>query len=293
MLFDPAAPLNPTGNLRRRQMVSKLAEGGATGAALLALLVLGIVTFAVISRGAAALSWNFLTKAPPAFGSGGGIAPQIVGTALIVGLATAIAMPTGVLVALYLTEFAGKRGGRVMRLVLDVMNGLPSIVVGLFVFGLLVAGHHQSGFAASVALAIIMLPLIARSSQEVLLLVPHTLREASEALGVNRWRTVTGVILPTAMGGIVTGTVLAVARAAGETAPLILLTSVVGNTTTLKIFGQPLPNIPVYIFTQSDQPDPGGITRAWGAAFVLLSFILISSLGARALLARSRSKISQ
>ncbi|HEX4673073.1 MAG TPA: hypothetical protein VH279_12440, partial [Solirubrobacteraceae bacterium] len=117
MLFDPAAPLNPTGNLRRRQAVSKLAEGGATGAALLALLVLGIVTFAVISRGAAALSWNFLTKAPPAFGSGGGIAPQIVGTALIVGLATAIAMPTGVLVALYLTEFAGKRGGRVMRLV--------------------------------------------------------------------------------------------------------------------------------------------------------------------------------
>jgi phosphate transport system permease protein len=293
MLFDPAGPLRPTGNLRRRQLVSKLAEGGATGSALLALVVLGIVIYAVISRGAAVLSWSFLTKAPPAFGSGGGIAPQIVGTALIVALATAIAMPTGVLIALYLTEFAGRRGARAMRLVLDVMNGLPTIVVGLFVFGLLVAGHKQSGFAGSVALAIIMLPLIARSSQEVLLLVPHTLREASDALGVNRWRTVTGVILPTAMGGIVTGTVLAVARAAGETAPLILLSSVVPNTTTLNIFGQPLPNIPVYIFTQADQPDPSGITRAWGAAFVLLSFILIASLGARALLARSRSKISQ
>jgi len=293
MLFDPASPLKATGNLRRRQLVSKFAEGGATGAALLALLVLGIVTYAVISRGAKALSWSFLTKSSVSFGAGGGIAPQIIGTALIVAMATAIAMPTGVLVALYLTEFAGKRGGRVMRLVLDVMNGLPTIVVGLFVFGLLVVGHHQSGFAASVALAIIMLPLIARSAQEVLLLVPHTLREASDALGMNRWRTVTGVILPTALGGILTGTVLAVARAAGETAPLILLSSVVGNTTTLSIFGKPLPNIPVYIFTQSDQPDPAGITRAWGAAFVLLSFILISSLGARALLARSRSKISR
>jgi phosphate transport system permease protein len=197
------------------------------------------------------------------------------------------------LVALYLTEFAGRRTGRAMRLVLDVMNGLPTIVVGLFVFGLLVVGHKQTGFAGSAALAIIMLPLIARSSQEVLLLVPRSLREASEALGMSRWRTVTGVILPTAMGGILTGTVLAVARAAGETAPLLLVSSIAPPTTSFNIFGQALQNIPVYIFTQADQADPNGITRAWGAAFVLLMFILISSLGARALLARSRRKISQ
>jgi phosphate transport system permease protein len=216
-----------------------------------------------------------------------------VGTAIIAFAATAIAMPLGVLVALYLTEFAGRRTGRAIRLTLDVMNGLPTVVVGLFVFGLLVAGHKQTGFAGSVALAIIMLPLIARSSQEVLLLVPNTLREASDALGVNRWRTITGVILPTAMGGILTGTVLAVARAAGETAPLLFLSSIFGNGTSVKLFGQALPNIPVYIFTLSEQADPTGFTRAWGAAFVLLMFILISSLGARALLARSRSKISR
>ncbi len=174
MLFDPSAPLTPTGNLRRRQIVSRLAESGAVGASLLALAVLAIVIFAVASRGASALSWDFLTKSPPLFGGpGGGIAPAIVGTAVIAAMATAIAMPVGVLVALYLTEFAGRRSSRWIRLTLDVMNGLPTVVVGLFVFGLMVSGHKQTGFAGSVALAIIMLPLIARSTQEVLLLVPR------------------------------------------------------------------------------------------------------------------------
>jgi phosphate transport system permease protein len=293
MLFDPAAPLTASGNLRRRQMVSRIAVGGATGAALLALAVLGIVIFAVVAKGASILSWDFFTKNPPAFGPGGGIAPAIVGTAVIVGMATLIAMPVGVLVALYLTEFAGKRTGRGIRLTLDVLNGMPSIVIGLFIFGLLVVGHHQSGFAGSVALAIIMLPLIARSSQEVLLLVPSAQREAAAALGVSHWRTVTGVILPSALGGIVTGTVLAVARAAGETAPLLLVSSIYGNTTTVDLFGHPLPNIPVYIFTLSEQADPTGFARAWGASLVLLAFILVSSLSARALLARSRAKLTR
>jgi len=293
MLFDPAAPLKPSGNLRRRQIVNRVAETGATAAAVLAIAVLGIVIFAVVAHGAAALSWHFLTHNPPAFGPGGGIAPAIVGTVVIVALATAIAMPLGVLVAIYLTEFAGPRGGGPIRLVLDVMNGLPSIVVAVFVFGLLVVGHGQTGFAGSVALAIIMLPLIARSSQEVLLLVPATQREAADALGVARWRSIIGVILPGALGGILTGTVLAVARAAGETAPLLVLTSIAPPTVGVNPFGHALPNIPVYIFTLSEQADPQGFTRAWGAAFVLLVFILISSLGARALLARSRSKISR
>jgi phosphate transport system permease protein len=293
MLFDPTAPLTPTGNLRRRQIVSHLAESGAIGAALLALAVLGIVVYAVIARGASVLNWNFLTQSPPAFGAGGGIGPMIVGTAIIVGMATVIAMPVGILVALYLTEFAGPRAGRSLRLTLDVLNGMPSIVIGLFVFGLLVVGHHQSGFAASVALAIIMLPLIARSTQEVLLLVPKSLREAADALGVSRWRSVTGVILPSAMGGIVTGTVLAVARAAGETAPLILISSIFSNSTTVNLFGQAVPNIPVYIFTASEQADPSGFARAWGASLILMGFILVSSLGARALLARTRSKLSR
>jgi phosphate transport system permease protein len=293
--FDPTAPLTATGNLRRRHLVNRIAEGAATGAAVLAVAVLGIVVFSVLKRGAPALSIDFLTKNPPLFGGpGGGIAPAIVGTALLVLGATLMAMPLGILIALYMTEFASKRSANAIRLVLDLVNGLPSIVIGLFVFGLLVVGHHQSGFAGSVALAVIMLPLIARGSQEVLLLVPQSLREAADALGVSRFRTVIGVILPSALGGILTSTILAVARAAGETAPLIFASSIpYGNGVSFDYFGHGLSNIPISIFQLSEQADPAGFERAWGAAFVLLSFILIVSLAGRASLARSRSKLTQ
>ena len=294
--FDPTAPLTPTGNLRRRLIVSRIAVSGATGAALAAVGVLGIVVFAVVKRGASQLSIDFLTKSPPQFpGPGGGIAPAIVGTAVIVGIATAIAMPLGVLIALYLTEFArGTKFASLMRTVLDLMNGLPSIVIAVFVFGLLVVGHGQSGFAAAVALAIIEVPLIARSSQEVLLLVPGHLREGADALGVQRWRSVLGVILPSAMGGIVTGTLLAVARAAGETAPVILLSSLIhpGVHVNAFSFGTGLDTITGGIFIASEQADPYSQARAWGAAFVLLAFILFTSLGARALLNRNRRRLS-
>ena len=287
-LYDPAAPLTATGTLRRRRVVNRLAEAVATLAALAAVALLGIVVAGVIARGASVINLGFLTKQPPLFGGpGGGIAPAIVGTAVIVAVATAIAMPIGVLVALHVTEFARPRTARVIRLGLDLTNGLPSIVVGLFVFGLLVAGHEQSGVAASIALAIIMLPLIARSSEEMLLLVPPPLREAADALGVRRWRTVLGVVLPHALGGIVTGTVLAVARAAGETAPLVLLTSIFPNGVHWNPFGHALSTIPFSIFSLSEQADPAGYERAWGSALVLLSFILVANVGARALLARN------
>jgi phosphate transport system permease protein len=291
-LYDPTSPLTASGNLRRRHAVSGLAEAGAVAAAVLAVAVLGIVIVSVVKRGGGAISLDFLTKSPPLFGGpGGGIAPAIVGTAIIV--ATAIAMPVGILVAIYLTEFASPRAARPIRLALDLLNGLPTVVVGLFVFGLLVAGHHQSGFAGAFALAIVMVPLIARASQEMLQLVPGHLRDAADALGVARWRTVLTIVLPTALGGIVTGTVLAVARAAGETAPLVFTCSIFGNKTSFDLFGQALPNIPVMIFTLSEQADPAGFTRAWGAALVLLTFILITNIGARALLARSRTKLSR
>jgi phosphate transport system permease protein len=291
--YDPTAPLVPSGNLRRRKIVSRIVEGSARTAAVIAVAVLGIVVFSVVRKGAPALSIDFLTKNPPAFGgSSGGIAPAIVGTAMIIAIATAIAMPLGVLIALYLTEFAPPRIANAVRLALDLINGLPSIVIGLFVFGLMVVGHHQSGFAGSVALAIIMLPLIARGSQEVLLLVPGSLREAADALGVSRRRSVTGVILPAAMGGILTSTVLAVARAAGETAPLILVCSIFNNEMHVNP-AQSMSNIPVMIFQLSESADSAGFARAWGAGFVLLSFILIASLAGRAALARSRRKLTQ
>lgn len=288
--LDPARPLVATGNLRRRQLVNRLATTSQTVAALLAVGVLAVLVFSVVKRGGGALSIDFLTKNPPQFGGpGGGIAPMIIGTGLLVGVATLMAMPVGILIAIYLTEFATPRPARVIRLALDLLNGLPSIVIGVFVFGLLVVGNHQSGFAGSLGLAIVMLPLIARASQEVLLLVPNSLREAAGALGVSRWRTVVGVLVPTAFGGILTGTLLAVARAAGETAPVLFGSSIFSNKTSFDFFGQAIPNIPVEIFQLSEAADPAGFTRAWGAALVLLAFILLTNVGARALLARSRA----
>lgn len=285
---DPLAPLTPSGNLRRRQLFSRAAEYGATAAAVLAIAVLGVVVYTVVSRGAKALSLDFVFTAAPT-----GIGPDLLGTAVIVLIATAIAMPLGVLIALFLTEYSGRRATGAVRATLDLMNGLPSIIIGLFVFGLLVKPmQQQSAFAASVALAIIELPLIARGSQEILLLVPDSMREAADALGVARWRSVLGVILPSALGGIVTSTVLAVARAAGETAPLIFATSVFDSSRFSINPFEALPNVPVTIYALSEEGNPEGFTQAWGLSLLLVSLILFASLGARALLARSKRKMT-
>lgn len=289
----PQIDLRPGGRLRRRRIVNMVMESLGTLAALLAVGVLVIVVVSVARRGAPSLSWHFLTTPPNLFGGpGGGISSAIIGTAIIVSLATLIALPVGVLTAIYLTEFAPKRLATPIQVVVDVLAGLPTIVVGLFVYGLLVIGHTQSGYAGAVALSIVMLPLIARAAQEVLLLVPTTLREASLALGVSRWRTVVGVILPTAFGGVLTGTVLAVARAAGETAPLLFTTSIFANSVTTDI-SHAMPNIPVLIFIYSEQPDIALHQDAWAAALVLIGFVLIASLGARVLLNRSRRKLGR
>jgi phosphate transport system permease protein len=277
---------------RRRRLVNRAMEALSTIAALIAVAVLAIVVISVASRGAGALSWDFLTKPQALFGQpGGGIANAIVGTALLVGLATVMALPVGVLTAIYLTEFAPRRVAVPIQVVLDVLAGLPTIVLGIFVYALLVIGHTQSGYAGSFALAIIMLPVVARATQEMLLLVPSTLREASLALGVRRWRTVLGIILPSSVGGILTGTVLAVARAAGETAPLLFTSSIFANAVQTDVT-KALPNIPVLIFTYSEQPDPALHEQAWAAALVLMAFVLVASIGAKALLARSRRKLT-
>ena len=256
---------------------------------MLAVAVLAIVIYTVVSRGASAISLDFLFTGAPT-----GIGPALVGTALIVADRDrdrdAARRPDRAL-----PDRVRRRPRRRPRSgsTLDLMNGLPSIIIGLFVFGLLVDHKQQSGFAGSVALAIIMLPLIARGSQEVLLLVPDSLREAADALGVSRWRSVLGVILPSALGGIVTSTVLAVARAAGETAPLILATSVFDPATLL---AQP-------VRSAAERPGDGSSSspkkrtrkaspRPGALSLVLVSFILFASLGARALLARSKRKMS-
>jgi phosphate transport system permease protein len=284
--------LRATGRSRRRLRTNRLMEVLATAAAALALAALGVVVVSVVVRAWPALHVSLFTQTPNLLGGpGGGISSAIIGSALIVAMATGMALPVGVLCALYMTEFAPRRVAGAIQLVLDVLNGVPTIVIGIFVYGLLVIGHLQSAYAGAVALAIVMLPLVTRATQEVLLLVPATLREASLALGVSRWRTVVGVILPTAFGGILTGTVIAMARAAGETAPLLFTCSIFAPTVSTDVT-HALPNIPVLIFTYSEQPDPALHQQAWAAALVLMSFILFASLTARALLARTRRKLN-
>jgi phosphate transport system permease protein len=290
---DASMALRGGGRARRRRVVNRLVEWLATLAALGAVAMLAIVVWSVAKRGAGVLSWGFLTKDLPLFGQpGGGIAPLIVGSAILVGIATAIALPVGVCIAIFLQEFARGTVRAAIQLVIDLLAGLPSIVLGIFVFGLLVYGHPQNGLAGAYGLAIVMLPLITRATQEVLRLVPNSHREGAFALGASRWRTVLGVILPSTLGGILTGTVLAVARAAGETAPLLFVTSIYANTIQLDP-RHALPNMPVQIFIWSESPDPLDHQRAWATALVLILFVLATSLIARAVLARTRKNLGR
>lgn len=292
-LFDPRAPLVASGNLRRRGAVDRTVRVVATLAAVIGVAMLAVVVYSVVQRGAPVISLGFFIHNPVGLVAGG-IGNYLLGTLEVAAIGAAIAMPIGVLTALYLTEFAGanSRSGRALKLGLDLMQGFPTIVVGLFIYGLIVIPlHKESGFAASVAVGIVMLPLMARSSQEVLLLVPSSLREAADALGVSRWRTVLTVILPTATGGIVTGAILAIARGAGETAPVLITNSIFSSSATATNPFHGIPTIPIYILTIADEAIPDAFAHAWGAAFVLLVAILLANVAARALLARSRAKM--
>jgi phosphate transport system permease protein len=295
----PEISLKATGRSRRRLFVNRMAEGGATIAALIAVSALVILLWSVGSRGVGSLNWAFFTKGPAVFGeAGGGVAPALAGSLLLVAIATALALPFGVLAAIYVSEFAPTRIGEQVRLWLDVLNGFPSIVIGIFVFALCVKvklpivgwGNHQSAIAGGVALAIIMLPLVGRATMEVLRLVPNELRDASYALGVSKWQTVLRVVMPTAFGGILTGTTLAIARAAGETAPLLFTTAIAGQFVDWNPT-HAVQSIPLMIFQNSESPDQGLQAQAWAGAFVLIVFVLVTSLTARFLLDRSRKKL--
>jgi phosphate transport system permease protein len=299
--MSPAAiSLKATGRGRRRLIANRVAEGSAVLAAVLAIAVLAVVIWSVGSRGAGALNLDFFLKGPSSdfFGGKGGIAPALAGSLLLVGVATLIALPVGVLTAIFVSEFAPVRLAQQIRLWLDVLNGFPSIVIGIFVFTLAVEtevpllgiGHHQSALAGGFALSIIMLPLVARSTMEVLHLVPRELREASYALGVSKWQTVIRVVLPTSFGGILTGTTLAVARAAGETAPLLFTCAIAGQIVDWNPTHS-VQSIPLTIFLYSESADPALHQQAWAAALVLILFVLVSSLAARLLLERSRKKL--
>ena len=290
-----AASIRPSlkaqGRSRRRLITNRIAQGAATVAAFGAVVVLAIVVINVVQRAIPALNLDLFTQVQATFGqTGGGIKNAIIGSVIIVAIATLFALPTGVLVAIYVSEFAHEQIKRYVRLALDVLNGVPSIVIGIFVYALLVVGSGQAAWKASFALAIVMLPLVSRATIEVLNLVPSSLREGSFALGVAKWRTVLFVILPTVRGGILTGSTLAIARAAGETAPLLFTTSIFLNAVVTDP-RQPMATLPFTIFVYSEAPDKNLNDQAWAAAFILMAFVLISSLTARYLLSRSEKKL--
>ena len=276
----------------RRKVVNRIMEVLSTLAAVIAVAVLLLVVGSVLVKGLPALNVDLITKNPGAFGqTGGGIANSIVGSLILIALASLISVPLGIMVAIYTSEFAGPRVSGAIRFALDILNGVPTIVTGVFVFGILVVGSQQSGWAGAIALAIVELPIVARSAQEVLVLVPRSLHEAGLALGLRRWRIVLRIVLPTAAGGLITGAVLGVARVAGETAPLLLTSSIFSNLGITTSPSSALPNIPVTIFSLSESPSPQDHAQAWAAALLLIAFVLILSVTARTFHERSRRRL--
>ena len=287
---DPFDITVKSNGLRRRRIVEKTFGVLAIGSAVLACGILLAVLGTLIYKGFSQLNVDFFTKARPLFGEQGGIADALVGSALIVGMAMLMAIPVSVLVAIYMSEYAGPRVSRALKIVLDVLNGVPAIVVGIFVFGVLVVGHGQSAVYGAFALAILMLPMVARATQEILEIVPRSLRDASFALGVTKWRTTWNIILPAAIGGILTGVVIAVARVAGETAPLLFTTSIAASEISTDV-SHALPTLPVTIFIFSESPDPGEQAAAWAAALVLIAFVLVMNVLAKLFAGRKRRQL--
>jgi phosphate transport system permease protein len=289
-ITDPYDLTVRSNNLGRRRRTEKLVSLVAVLSALFAVLLLALVLGTVLFKGLSQLDLAFFTKSAALFGEKGGIADALIGSALIVGMATLIAVPTAILVAIYIAEYAGPKAASFFRVTLDVLNGVPAIIVGIFIYGLLVVGHGQSAIYGAMALAILMIPMVARATQEVLELVPRHLREASLALGIPRWRTVYSIVLPTAIGGILTGVVIAVARVAGETAPLLFTSSITQNQVSFDVHNA-LPTLPVRIFTLSESPSPDDQAAAWAAALVLIAFVLVMNIIAKMVAGRKRKSL--
>ena len=276
----------PTG---RRRTSNGIATALMVLAFVLVIIPLGFVIFTVIAKGASIISWSFLTGSIPpqvAPANVGGIGPAVVGTIEITALATVMAVPIGILGAVYLNEYGGKGPlARVIGFMSDVMTGVPSIVMGLFIFSIWTLHFGFSGLGGALALGCLMLPIVIRSSDEMLKLVPDPLREASYALGATKARVTLTVVLPAAIGGIVSGALLAVARAAGETAPL-LFTILTVTTVNRNVFSGANTSLPSQIFSNAVSPYVGAQSRAWGAALTLIVMAFVLMIAARIVTAR-------
>ena len=265
--------------LRRR--VSGLMVGLMIGAVVVALLPLFFILLDLVLKGAGSLSAAFFTQTPaPAGESGGGVVHALVGTLLIVGVASLIGLPVGVGAGIFCAEYPASRLTWITRFVADVLNGTPSIVVGVFAWAWIVARQkHFSAFAGSVALALLMIPMVLRTTEELIKLVPNSLREAALALGYPRWRTSLSVVIRTTLPGIVTGALLAIARVAGETAPLLF--TALGSQYLSFRLDQPMAALPLTVFTYATGPYPQWHSYAWASALMLILVVFILSLGAR------------
>jgi phosphate transport system permease protein len=271
-----------------RKSKDRLASALITSAFLVAVLPLASLLYKVISEGAPSINSQFLTYSMRnVVGEGGGIYHALIGTLIITGLAAAMSVPIGIMTAIYLVEYGTGRLAKSITFLVDVMTGIPSIVAGLFAYALLVLIFGEGirmGFGGSLALSLLMIPLVVRSCEEMLKLVPNELREASYALGVAKWRTIVKVVIPTALAGIITGVTIATARIIGETAPLLIIAGATDSTNFNPFSDSRMMTLPVFIFSSFRNPgvppEPS-YDRAWGAALVLIVIIMVLNLVAR------------
>lgn len=275
------------GNVRRKwnnRLMLGLCIFGAGISIVLLVLILGYT----LVNGISFINFDFLTQAAKPVGeAGGGMRNEIIGTFILVILASVIAIPVGLMTGIFLADFGSPKMASVVRFVADILTGVPSIVVGVFVYAILVRPLHSfSAISAAVALAIIMIPIIGRTAEESLRLVPYSMREAALALGITRWRAVVSVVIPGALTGIVTGAMLAVARVAGETAPLIF--TALGNTFGFEGLMKPIGALPLQIWRYAMSPYRDWQQQAWAAAFVLIILVVIISITVRWLTGRKR-----
>lgn len=273
---------------RSRVVRNRLASIWMWGALVVAVIPLALVIGYVVAKGVGQLSAQWFTEDLPTITrkAGGGMGPAIVGTLLITLTAAVMAVPLGILGAVYLNEYGGNaRIARVIRFMSDVMTGVPSIVMGLFVYTVWTLNFGLSGFGGALALGCLMLPIVIRSTEEMLRLVPDELRQGSYALGNRKWRTILTVVLPAAFGGITSGVMLAIARAAGETAPLVFTIGAARNL-NLDIFSGPTTALSVQIFGNAQTPFPAAQDRAWGAALTLVAIVFLLTILARIVSAR-------
>ena len=269
------------GRAFRRHLVSRLMTALIVALSGIAVLALVLILGNLLIKGASSIDWAFFTKSPvPAGQSGGGVANAIVGTGIIVGVAAVIGVPIGVGAGMYLAEYGAGRLGFLVRFIADVLNGTPSIVIGIVAWTFIVRPTHRfSALAGSIALAILMIPMLARTTEEMVRLVPHSLREAALALGYPRWRTSLKIVARTALGGIVTGCLVGIARVAGETAPLLF--TALGNLNFSLSVSQPMQTLSLQIYVYGTGPFDDWHRLAFASALVLMGLVLIISLTAR------------